>query len=112
VNVPAHVPAHFKEQLADELHAHPTVLPAPAGHGALLRPRTPGRRIALTLGVAATAAAAAVALPPAAGSHGARQPEPAPPGTSGTFPTGAHRGAGRAMLGSGQVREGARRLGR
>ncbi|GAA2781294.1 hypothetical protein GCM10010521_70230 [Streptomyces rameus] len=31
---------------------------------------------------------------------------------SSTFPTGAHGGAGRAMLGSGQVREGARRLGR
>ncbi|MFF1838139.1 hypothetical protein ACFVXE_28610 [Streptomyces sp. NPDC058231] len=77
-------PAHFKEQLADELNAHATSLSAPAGHRALLRLRTPRRRVALTVGVAAAAAAVAVALPLASGSPSAQQAAPAPHSTAST----------------------------
>ncbi|QKW27612.1 hypothetical protein HUT11_16915 [Streptomyces seoulensis] len=71
-------PAHFKEQLADELASHATTLCAPAGHRAVLRLRTPRRRTVLTVGIAAAAAAVAVALPLDPGSHGTRQAAPAP----------------------------------
>lgn len=80
-------PAHFKQQLADELNAHATALSAPTGHRTLVRLRAPYRRIALTAGLAAAAAAAvAVALPLASASHGAQQAAPARPGVARTTP--------------------------
>lgn len=85
------VPAHFKQQLADELNAHAAALSAPAGHRTLLRLHAPRRRVALVVGVAAAAAAAvAVALPSTSASHSdqqaapARQSAPVSSGSSGT----------------------------
>ncbi|WP_405688188.1 hypothetical protein OG204_34650 [Streptomyces sp. NBC_01387] len=75
-------PTHFKQQLADELNARATSLSAPAGHRALLRLRTPRRRVALTVGVAAATAAAAVALPHVSGSHSAERAASAPHSTA------------------------------
>ncbi|MEU6478883.1 hypothetical protein ABZ858_18710 [Streptomyces sp. NPDC047017] len=71
-------PAHFKEQLADELHAHATSLSTPAGHRVVLRPRAPRRRTVLTVGLAAAAAAVAVALPLDSGAHSTQKAAPTP----------------------------------
>jgi len=75
-------PLHFKQQLADELAAHAASLPAPDGKHAPVRLRAP-RRVALTVGVAA-AAAVAVTVPLASGSHGTRQAAGTPSATAST----------------------------
>ncbi|MFJ7586663.1 hypothetical protein ACIQZO_04530 [Streptomyces sp. NPDC097617] len=79
-------PLHFKQQLADELHARATALAAPTGHR--VRTRAPRRRLTFALGaVAATAAAVALAVStaPAGGTHDPRA-APAPHGSgSGTI---------------------------
>ena len=62
-------PLHFKQQLADELHARATTLAAPTG--ARAKVRAPRRRLTFTLGaVVAAAAAVAVAVPLAGGTPG------------------------------------------
>ena len=65
MNAPA--PLHFKQQLADELHARATALAAPTGHR--VRTRAPRRRLTFTLGAVAAAVAVAVAVPLAGGTH-------------------------------------------
>ncbi|WP_328319044.1 hypothetical protein [Streptomyces sp. NBC_00388] len=74
-------PVHFKQQLAEELNARAASLSAPAGHRTLLH--MPRRRVALTVGLAASAAVA-VALPLMSGSHGAQQTASGPRSTAGT----------------------------
>ncbi|MDI5972798.1 hypothetical protein POF50_026230 [Streptomyces sp. SL13] len=66
-------PAHFKQQLAAELHAHAATLSAPRGHRALFRLPAPRRALPLAMGVAAAAAVTAIALPLASGAHPAQR---------------------------------------
>ncbi|MEW2275768.1 hypothetical protein [Streptomyces griseofuscus] len=75
-------PAHFKEQLADELRAHAAARPHHTGHRALLPTRAPRRRIVLTIGIATAAAAMAIAVPLATGTHNAQDVDSAMPRTS------------------------------
>jgi hypothetical protein len=84
VNAPA--PLHFKQQLADELHARATTLTELTGHHA--RARAPRRWQPLTLGAVAAALAVAVAVPLAATTHNARPA--ADPSAAPTAPT-THR---------------------
>jgi len=60
-------PLHFKQQLADELHARAVTLDIPVGRRA--RVRAPRRRLAFTLGAVAAAVAVAVTVPLVGGTH-------------------------------------------
>ncbi|MFE2374911.1 hypothetical protein [Streptomyces sp. NPDC059398] len=82
-------PAHFKQQLADELNAHATSLAAPTGHRTLLRPSASRRWVPATVGLAAAAAAVAVAVPLMSGSHSAQVAEPLRHSTASTGPSAA-----------------------
>ncbi|MCX5203180.1 hypothetical protein OG897_17210 [Streptomyces sp. NBC_00237] len=54
-------PVHFKQQLADELHARASALPTPRGHRT--RVQLPRPRLTFALGAVTAAAAVAVAVP-------------------------------------------------
>ena len=86
-------PVHFKQQLVDELNAHATLLPDPAGHRVPVRLRAPRRRTAFAMGAVAAAAAVVVAVPLASGAHRTPQAAPAQHSTAVAGPAAAGPGA-------------------